>query len=515
MATASRQSTGVQQRPSSAASTASSTISLGGVSVQVQTTANPVVGPLALVSKAQRQILASQHGDKLLKVQSECCSKIPGVLFKTPSLKADDTKQLQDFFQIDSQLKGVVERLTTYDLSLPFTIIFPYADAAGNITPQLVAETNGSPVQIDLMVDYASLKISEVATSSQWYRQYTTADMDLSTDLDWSYRMLKANIESKLMMQLQQQYDQFPLSQQGGPLLLILLLKSLLHTNEAVVRKLFDLVKTYKIRDQAGENIEAVCSLLKSISTRIWFAKNESFPDRYHMTILEVLQTSSVDRFNEVFKEDALKAIRANAVSQANEIRGTVTADSGLTELQKVEDSLALAQSLYQDLVHQNRWTVRDHPRGADGAKLLYQSGKSLCWNCERPNCNPKICPHAKDAARIARNKKAFFEAKSKRTKDSNQSERKSEGKKSTSSARKPNKWAAPKDDNDHNRMIAHPDGSTPVPYKWNRSTSRWDKQESPSANTSGANSSPDSESSIADLRAKLANLQAEVNSLS
>ena len=526
------------RQPPANAPLASSNVRLNGVELPIiPKDGYTNVAISTIVPKGQR---ASISEDERLKIRNSCCSKVQGCLFRPIPSSLDD-KQLQQVFNLDACILAVKEHMQAYDIADVFTLVLPVdvtADADLQMENELDAngdpkqDANGNNIQTaktkDLLSSYASIDIATIANSNTWYHKYTNDhQLQFHTNLDWSYHVLKANIEPSLMSQLQAKYDKFPPLQQGGPLLFGLLMKSLLHTNDSVVRTLTDQIKKYKISSHSGEDIDAITPILLSASQRIWHAKKERFPDNFLDYILTVLQTTSNAEFNAHFHKIDEDRKLTEASEQVDRMRGnTPTSTPSMSKMDQVETWLNLASALYQGQLHKGTWKVRQHPRGSNGPSAL-KSGSNNCFNCGKPNCRPDICSEPLDKAKIARAKKAFMEKKAKAAsapEGGTKSASKSTPATSTNSSGAPSKWRAPNAGESYTRNISHPNGTDPVPYKWNKETRRWVRQtgtagSKPSANTAISSSTstrptsptPRAEDvlqSSAELRASLASIQ-------
>ena len=96
-----------------------------------------------------------------------------------------------------------------------------------------------------------------------------------------------------------ERYNTYLPIQQGGPLLFIIMMKTLVSSSEEATQHLKDMVKNLKIADFKGENILRVVSLVRGAYKHLKWIKR--VPDRFIDQILTVLQTSSVPTFNEYF----------------------------------------------------------------------------------------------------------------------------------------------------------------------------------------------------------------------
>jgi hypothetical protein len=123
---------------------------------------------------------------------------------------------------------------------------------------------------IDLLSDYANVSVAQVAASNQFYHTWTDNAVDqMHTNLNWSYYLLKNNIDPLLMSRLQPKYDAFTPAQGGGPLLFTLLMAKLLYTNESAVHTLKDQIQKYKINKVPGEDIKKISSVILLVAKHI------------------------------------------------------------------------------------------------------------------------------------------------------------------------------------------------------------------------------------------------------
>jgi hypothetical protein len=137
------------------------------------------------------------------------------------------------------------ERNEAYDILDVFNIVYPNQND--------LKQESGEVVTTHLLEGYASISVAEVASSNHWFHEWTDDDKDqFHTNLNWSYHVLKNNIDPALMARLQSKYDHFTTLEQGGPLLFILLMNELLFTNESAIRTLKDQIEKYKISKVAG-----------------------------------------------------------------------------------------------------------------------------------------------------------------------------------------------------------------------------------------------------------------------
>ena len=86
-----------------------------------------------------------------------------------------------------------------------------------------------------------------------------------------------------------------------------LLLSKILTTTESAIEILLVKIKSLKIRDSKGEDVDGVVSLVQSTVDVLISASDESrsyIPDDYPKTILQVFQSSSNKEFNKTFAKE-------------------------------------------------------------------------------------------------------------------------------------------------------------------------------------------------------------------
>jgi uracil phosphoribosyltransferase len=100
-------------------------------------------------------------------------------------------------------------------------------------------------------------------------------------------------------MKISETYETFAVGKQGGPLFFILMMNHLLSNTEEAAISLNNRVKKFNIKTVEGENIFCVVSLLRGAVKRIQHINK--MPDDIVRTLLNVMQTSSVESFNQQF----------------------------------------------------------------------------------------------------------------------------------------------------------------------------------------------------------------------
>jgi hypothetical protein len=190
----------------------------------------------------------------------------------------------------------------------------------------------------------------------------------------------------------------------------VLLMHTLVFSNESTIRTLTAQVKSYKIRDQPGENMEQVTNSLRAVSDCLWNAKSGEIPDGYADSVVSVLQTSSCTNFNEPFHRNQLDRERQAATRMVDELTNAVnpipvTSRAAMTEHEEVERYLLLAEALYQARVRLNTWSAKKPLPST----LTHGTTANPCFNCQKPGYTPQSCAQPLDADCIARNRQVFM----------------------------------------------------------------------------------------------------------
>lgn len=493
-------------------------VCIGGIDLAVAAAVQPVAGN-KIHNKQERRRLNPAEKAKLFE---SAIAKLPNSSkFVALPMTIDDPKQLSSYHSIDSLLLQVRERLEAFDMMDVFTLVQP-VDAES--VPDLQMD-GAEAVTNPLLSEYARLDVAAVAASNQWYHNWTTdVDSQMHTNLNWSYHFLKNNIEATLMARLQPKYEAFDVSQRGGPLLFMLLMNELLYTNESAVSALKDQVEKYKISKVAGENVKNIAAILLSVSKRIWYSRDNKFPESYIDKIISVLQTSSVPEFNEQFRTVALT--RASDLAQERIAKSQGRAAPAMTynnDVSTVERLFNMATTFYDQYSRDGLWAKHVKTKSNSGTTTNPNDSSQpaalvngTCFNCGSSQHMLPDCDKPSDDTRIEANKKKYLEAKKKAKEikkgssgnakggstgtstqpgNSSNTSGNSNGNKSGSPTSRPNKWRPPDEGAGDQRFIwTRSHGSQP--YKWNPQTRRWDLMVSIPSSNGGANSSARPETS-------------------
>ena len=485
-----------------------------GFAINIINTANTAFEGSHVHSKKERANLDAHQRSLLFE---QATTKLPnGVKFVPLPATINDPKQLSTFSSVDSTIQVFVERLQAFDLRDVFYLLTVLD--MNNHKAEEEEDPNNPGVKrlkmIDLLTDYANVSVAQVATSNQFYHLWTDNAVDqMHTNLNWSYYLLKNNIDPLLMSRLQPKYDAFPVSQRGGPLLFALLMAELLYTNESAVQTLKDQIEKYKINKVPGEDIKKISSVILSVAKRIWYSKGECFPENFVDTIISLLQTSSVPSFNEQYKTIALTRASDKAKERVAVTSGAA-APTGTyqNDLATVERLLNMAATFYDGYTRDGTWNthvktkhVQPVQSSSTDAKPAAALVTGTCFNCGSKDHMLPDCPKPTDSRRISANKQKYMDAKkqakanhrgpsttpangtSNTTQPAQNGARTQASNNNGSSQDRPSKWAPPREGGPQQRFIwTRTHGNQP--YQFNSQTQRWDMMVPIPASNQGAN---------------------------
>ena len=118
---------------------------------------------------------------------------------------------------------------------------------------------------------------------------------------------LRNNTSEALELKVMENYNEFPLEQQGGPLFFKLMMDVLQEASDTLADNIVDRIKKLKISDQQGEDVSVIvnltCSAIKQLENLHDHHGNSLMPIDFGNTLLKIFQTSSVPAFNKHFED--------------------------------------------------------------------------------------------------------------------------------------------------------------------------------------------------------------------
>ena len=231
--------------------------------------------------------------------------------------------------------------------------------------------------------------------------------------------MLKANTEPSLWGKCHEEYEaviaRYHPNCQGGPLMLIIILKRIINLSAAVMDLLKLKVSTLKISSLPGEDVDVAVALITACYEVMDSASTHDrdlVPHDFAKTIYFILQTTSVDEFNQIFRD------------LYNSIQGQE--DKGLqVTYPPVPEILTHASRAYIRIRLSGGWCEPVSPQAHIGNDMEDQLGLTgdtplnseyVCWNCGK-NHRLRDCPLPRDEAKIEAEVLAFRKRRAERRK--------------------------------------------------------------------------------------------------
>ena len=443
--------------------TTDSTITINGETIEVNDQATPAQDvETALFKKEDREGMAPEKRQELFaKAATSIITK-----FDLLSANITDVKQLEECYNLNLMVSKIRSQHVMYDTHDVFVIVTP--DGTG---PTLSTDVKKQPR--DLYSYYSDMTEEQVAVSNRWYSTWPKKSW-YRENLMLTAKQLEVSMKNPLWTKVYERYKRFKTEEQGGPLLFIIMMKLLVTHTEQATKTLVDTVENLKISKVRGENVSKIVSRILGAHERL--EAIEMVPEDFAKTVLKVLQTSSVEKFNKVFELIESQARIADALARSGPAVQSQFAIPSIVSL------LDLAEKEYLSLCRSNDWTgakTRGSPSSfpatsTDGSKGGSGRKGPVCWNCGGPH-TLKDCTKPRNDALIEANRKKFNEAR-KNSRSANNAD-------SSSSTSRRHKWRAPTADENNRREI---DGKM---MSWNADTRRWvalSTTTTPTASSSG-----------------------------
>jgi hypothetical protein len=426
-------------------------VTVNGRKIKVRATAKALVESQGeiLYPKSIRDGLKAKN--KLSDLYEKACRQ-HHTKYELMSLSLSDEEKLDDTYNLELLIRKTREAHMTYDMHDVFTIV--------------ILDSSGMPSgSKDLYSEYSEISIQQVADSNKWYKEWTDETEFASDNLNVTYNFMKHNVSDSLWEKTFEKYDQHTASERGGPLFFILMLNVLLSNTAEAARTLESRVKNFKITSLRGEDVDRAVSLLRGALKRLNHIKKSDATWKADMTItlIKVLQTTSVDKFNAIFEG-----------IERDRLVNEVLQQTGQKTVYDFEILFSLAGAAYRVHCEQETWTGVSTTGDGIGSAFMAGGGSDphsknfvkkepVCWNCGEKHMLSD-CKKPKNESRIAQNKNKMYEAVKKKRAEKDKKHPGKEKRKTGST-----KFGPPKAHEANRRVI---NGKN---HLYNSGTKRWD----------------------------------------
>ena len=310
---------------------------------------------------------------------------------------------------LNYQLKMIRNHLTSYDIGDVMTIVAPV-----NVQTSSKLERRC----FNVFDDYNHLHPVHVANSNTWYHLWAGPTY-IRENMALTLSLIQHNTDEELWLKCLEKYEDFEPSQQGGPLMLILVLQRIQDRSEQTLDFLKKRVSNLNISKLKGEDVEQAVRLIKSTYKVLKCSSTEHrsyVPRDFTKVAFCVLQTTTVDEFNYIFR-DLERDVQVKA-----DMAGVQPSWPSITKV------INLATTTHRRLKATGVWDEMTRKRGKACALMPNPNSKGattyavLCWNCGKPH-HLKDCKLPIDQAKVDKARAAF------RSKRKNSTSNKTNGK--------------------------------------------------------------------------------------
>lgn len=267
--------------------------------------------------------------------------------------------QLSNNYNLQVRMKEANKRLTVQAMKYVFYILKPDPNRAGR---PIAGDT-----PVDLMTPYAKVTLKEVKASVKFFNKYRQ-DYDVQ-NLQWSQEFLEASSEEDLWQKTVEKCLDVPEEEMGGPVFLFIMLTIMTSSTEDAARSMIHHVTRMNLKIFKGENVDKVASQLRGALVRLRLVNRT--PHDVVNKLIDMMMTSSVEDFDNIFKQMKIRIKLGTAKYTAEQVR-TITEDN------------------FTKLSESGKWS---------GASTSPQA-LNICWGCGKDGHLEYQCPDRIGAGR-------------------------------------------------------------------------------------------------------------------
>eukprot|EP00978_Attheya_sp_CCMP212_P000733 scaffold1453_cov45-Attheya_sp.AAC.6 len=202
--------------------------------------------------------------------------------------QTDSIEHLETINDVALIMVDVIKRFKKYDMMDVFKLHLP-----STANPTIPRET------VELITKFSTTSLENVRESVKFFRTWGQ-DYDLE-NINWTLEFLENLCENDLRTKVLEQMNALPPeAQQGGPTFFKIMMKLVTTTTDNAIRALMKRVLNLDLKMISGENFTKATSLIRATLQRLETV-GKTPPDMV-FKLIEIFQSSSVDKFNKVFE---------------------------------------------------------------------------------------------------------------------------------------------------------------------------------------------------------------------
>ena len=368
-------------------------VHLGGEAIELSD--KPLATTMENFMPLQRWLTSEREELKASAREAFHKSMVANILGKNNKLeimviKVNSPQLLKSVKNLQVQLEAIAAHLHSHDCAQVMTVVIPIDVYK---SPAIHEKT------YNVLHDYATLHVAMVANGTTWIQNWIKSKATRE-NIALTLEFLRNNTGVELWGKAYEEHQEYRAYQQGGPLMLFLIMKRILDVSEASILALVLRIKEMKLSKMPGEDVEEAVSMIKAtikVLVQCSTDVRNFVPDDIEVLVLKVFQTSSLKEFNEIFEREERDA-RAKADKYG-----------GLASYPSVQETCQLASNTFKRLCGPGsdyKWVSK----AKQGALVTHTtgSGDRKCFNCGKVGCIPSTCDQPRDEARIKKAAEAW-----------------------------------------------------------------------------------------------------------
>lgn len=376
---------------------------LEGTTLDVVPGPPQILPPAKLWNKTNRADLAGDVYQTFYKSATSYTVLGKDSKLSEQSPKLDANGIIEAVERHDRKIGMIKRHLRLYDIIDVFTVVFPLDKENGFDLSSEIRNTTMHAID-----DASRLSVDLVAISCMWWNCCVDPEKCpwVRENMTISYSLLENNTDPSLWRKCIVEYDEYPISCQGGPLMFSIINRHMMNTSEQAIIRVRDTLKTLRIKDLPNEDVDVAVSHIKTVHSLLEANSSDEMnfvPTDLPEQVLTILSSTSVFEFNRVF------------IRQKEEARAEADKNKGSSHpaWPEVGELCSHAQNMYYRMKNREKgWLpTKKNKSSAFMAQGNASKPEPTCWNCGGNHLLPQ-CKAPRDEARIERNRKAFMEAK-------------------------------------------------------------------------------------------------------